>query len=73
MNTGHRGTLATIHASSCSQAISRLAALANRVPGSPGIDATEQEVRSSLDIIIHISRQGGRRHVGEILLLRELE
>lgn len=69
MNTGHRGTLATIHASSCTQAVSRLAALANRTSGSPGIDATEREVRASLDTIVFITRASGRRHVGEILTL----
>jgi len=73
MNTGHRGTLATIHASSCQQAISRLAALANRTPGSPGIDATEREVRASLDTVVFISRSDGRRHIAEILPLRHLK
>jgi len=69
MNTGHRGTPATIHASSCAQAIARLAALANRVPGSPGKEATEREVRSLLDTVVFIARENGRRHVGEILSL----
>jgi pilus assembly protein CpaF len=69
MNTGHRGTLATIHASSCHQAIGRLAALANRTNGSPGIDATEREVRSSLDMIVFITRATGRRQIGDILTL----
>lgn len=73
MNTGHRGTLATIHASSCHQAIGRLASLANRTVGSPGIDATEREVRSSLDTIVFITRDGGRRHIAEILALSQLE
>jgi pilus assembly protein CpaF len=73
MNTGHRGTLATIHASSCAQAIVRLAALANRWPGSPGIEAAEREVRSSLDTIVLISREGGRRHVHEVLSLQGCE
>ena len=73
MNTGHRGTLATIHANSCAQAISRLAALANRTPGSPGIDATEREVRASLDTVVFISRDGGRRHVREVLSLQHCE
>jgi len=71
MNTGHRGTLATIHASSCTQAIARLAALANRVTGSPGIEATEREVRKSLDMVTFISRSEGYRHVGEILSLAQ--
>ena len=73
MNTGHRGTLATIHASSCAQAVVRLAALANRVPGSPGIEATEREVRRSIDTIVFIARDGGRRHVREIVSLAESE
>jgi pilus assembly protein CpaF len=71
MNTGHRGTLATIHASGCIQAIARLAALANRVSVSPGIEATELEVRKSLDMVAFISRSEGHRHVGEILSLAQ--
>jgi len=71
MHTGHRGTLATIHASSCVQAIVRLAALANRVPGSSGIDTAECEVRNSLDAIVCVSRDCGRRQVREILSLPE--
>ena len=69
MNTGHRGTLATIHASGCIQAIVRLAALADRVSAKPGIDATEREVRNSLDLVAFISRSEGHRHIEEILYL----
>jgi len=67
MNTGHRGTLSTIHASSCDQAIVRLATLSNRAAGSSGIEASEREVRDSIDLVVFVSRQTGRRHVSEIL------
>jgi pilus assembly protein CpaF len=67
LNTGHRGMLATIHASSGGGAFRRLATLALR--GSAYQDETqiEREIHSSMNQVVHLSREGGRRHVQEIL------
>lgn len=67
MNTGHRGTLATIHASSAEEAIHRLAALAMRGSGSLGIAAIEAEIERCLDLIVYISRQSGMRVIDGLL------
>lgn len=66
MNTGHRGTLATIHANNAEQALHRLGALASR--GDVSADAREirEEVQRCLDLVVHIARINGRRFVREI-------
>src|SRR6266702_301844 len=48
MNTGHQGTLATIHASSAEEAIHRLATLAMRGSGALGLAAIEAEIERCL-------------------------
>ena len=69
MNTGHRGTLATIHASSAEEAIHRLAALAMRASGGLGISTVEAEIERSLDLIVYISRKDGKRVIESVLEL----
>jgi pilus assembly protein CpaF len=68
-NTGHRGTLATIHASSAEEAIYRLATLALRSGSGVTLQAIEQDVRRGLDTVIHIHREHGRRKIRQILEL----
>jgi pilus assembly protein CpaF len=69
MNTGHRGTLATIHASSAEEAIHRLATLAMRASGSLSLSAIESEIERCLDLIVYISRRNGTRVVEGLLEL----
>lgn len=67
MNTGHRGTLATIHASSAEEAIHRVATLVMRGSSGQSIDAIKDDVRRGIDLIAYIHREQGRRRVHEIL------
>ncbi len=69
MNTGHRGTLATIHASGPQEAVHRLAALAMRASGGVALETLEKEVERCLDLIVYISRRGGIRVVESLLEL----
>jgi pilus assembly protein CpaF len=69
MNTGHRGTLATIHASSAKEALHRLGALALRGDASGDIRGVGEEVRRCLDLVVHVARTDGRRFVREIQTL----
>jgi pilus assembly protein CpaF len=67
LNTGHRGSLSTIHANSAVDALRRLAQLATR--GSGGgvpVQDVESECRRSIDVIVHIVNQTGWRHITEI-------
>jgi pilus assembly protein CpaF len=67
MNTGHRGTLATIHASSANEAIHRLAGLAMRMVGGLGISSVESEVKRCLHLVVYIARREGSRAIEEVL------
>jgi pilus assembly protein CpaF len=67
MNTGHRGTLATIHAGSPQAALRRLAILAVRGSQQLALTEAEEEVRSSVSMVVQLERHGGRRQVTEVL------
>jgi pilus assembly protein CpaF len=66
MNTGHRGTLATIHANSAEEALRRLGSLALRGDVSTDTRGIREEVERCLSLVVHIARTGGRRFVREI-------
>jgi pilus assembly protein CpaF len=66
MNTGHRGTLATIHANSATEALHRLATLALRGDSHADAHRMTEEVERSLDMVVHIARMDGKRFVREI-------
>jgi pilus assembly protein CpaF len=70
MNTGHRGTLATIHASSAEEAIHRLATLVMRGSVGLSLDAIREDVRRGIDLIAYIQREHGRRRVHQVLDMR---
>jgi pilus assembly protein CpaF len=71
MNTGHRGTLATIHAGSPSEAVNRLAALATRsVNGGTRNDAI-RDLYLVLDTVVYIARRNGVRLVQKIRHVRK--
>lgn len=67
MNTGHRGALATIHASSAKGALLRLRTLLMR--GTPSLRPSEAdaEIYSSIQRVIHIDRHGTHRQVQQVL------
>ena len=66
MNTGHRGTLATIHASSATEALYRLETLALRGDSHADAHRVKGDVERSLDMVVHIARMDGKRFVREI-------
>jgi pilus assembly protein CpaF len=67
LNTGHRGSLTTIHANSAKDALHRLSQLAMRSSGNVLLQNIEEECRRSINILVHISRTGHQRAVTEIL------
>jgi len=67
MNTGHRGTLATIHASSAEEAVHRLATLVMRGSNGMNMEAIKADVRRGIDLIIYIHREQGKRRIGQVL------
>jgi pilus assembly protein CpaF len=67
MNTGHDGSLSTVHANSAADALARLCSLVlQEVPGWP-LEAIHDQVRRSIDVVVHVGRSvGNERRVIEI-------
>jgi pilus assembly protein CpaF len=70
MNTGHRGTLATIHASSAEEAVHRLATLVMRGSNGMNMDAIKADVRRGIDLVVYIHRDQGRRRIQQVIDVR---
>jgi pilus assembly protein CpaF len=67
LNTGHRGSLSTIHANSAGDALRRLAQLAMRGSGGVQLRDIEEECRRSIDVVVHVANVDGTRAVREIV------
>lgn len=67
LNTGHSGTLSTVHASSAQQAISRFTSCVLQSGVELPYLAIKNNIGDSLNIIIQIERRPGRRFVSEVL------
>lgn len=71
MNTGHRGTLATVHASGTEEALHRLAMLSLRDSSGLTLTMAESEVAKCIDIVAFVRRDNGLRSVREIRHLHQ--
>ncbi len=69
-NTGHSGSLATIHANSAEKALHRFANLVIRSHPQTTFTDTEAEIGDAVDFVVHIERKPGRRVIREVLALR---
>jgi pilus assembly protein CpaF len=69
-NTGHAGSLATIHANSAEKALHRFANLVMRNHAQTTFSDTEAEIAEAVDFVVHVERQPSRRIVREVLGLR---
>ncbi|MGA7920766.1 MAG: ATPase, T2SS/T4P/T4SS family [Candidatus Acidiferrales bacterium] len=67
LNTGHSGTLSTVHANSATQAISRFATCVLQSGVEMPYRAIKTNIADSLNIIIQIERRPGVRFVSEVL------
>src|ERR1700757_4501694 len=69
-NTGHAGSMATIHANSAEKALHRFANLVMRSHAQSTFSDTEAEIAEAVDFVVHVERQPGRRVIREVLALR---
>jgi pilus assembly protein CpaF len=67
MNTGHDGSMATVHANSAIDAVARVCSLVlQEVPGWP-LQAIHDQVRRSIDVVVHVGRTSdNKRQVIEV-------
>lgn len=70
INTGHEGSMASIHANSSYAALSRLETLVLTAGTGWPIDAIRMQIASTIDYVIQMTRTGGRRVISEILELQ---
>jgi len=66
MNTGHDGSLTTIHANSSRDAVQRLESMLGMANANMGTKAIRQQISSAIDMIVQIARfsDGTRRVTG---------
>ena len=67
LNTGHGGSLTTIHANNAESALSRLASCAMQGGGDLPWEVTCRGVTDGISMVIHMTRREGRRYVEEAL------
>ena len=65
LNTGHRGSICTIHANSPDEALWRLETLALSA-GNTSELAVSRQLRASIDLIVQMTRDGSNRRISEI-------
>ncbi len=65
MNTGHDGSLSTVHANGPDDALWRIETLALS-DGGPGELAVRRQLRSAVDLVVHLTRRGVTRRVESI-------
>lgn len=69
VNTGHPGSISTIHADSPERAIDQLALLVMETGTRMGWDDVTRYVQNSLDIVVQLNRSNGKRDVGSVMSL----
>ena len=71
MNTGHDGSMSTVHANTPRDAVSRLESLVMMCGMSMPLDAIRRNITSAINLVIHVSRMndGSRKvtHITEIM------
>lgn len=71
VNTGHPGSMTTIHADTPSRAIEQLALLVLQAGSRLSREDVRHYVRESIDVYVQLDRRGGRRRVAEVLVRAE--
>jgi pilus assembly protein CpaF len=69
LNTGHLGSMSTIHANSAEQALTRLAHCVLTANVGLPHRSTREAIALAIHIVAHIARVNGRRQVTELLAI----
>jgi pilus assembly protein CpaF len=67
LNTGHSGTLSTIHANSARQGLARFTSCVLQSGVELPYAAIKSNIGDSLDVVIQVERRPGRRFISEVL------
>jgi pilus assembly protein CpaF len=74
MNSGHTGSMSTIHANGAADALARLEAMVMTAGTGLTLEAVRRQIASAIHLVVHMRRDhsGGRR-VGEVLHVHGLD
>jgi pilus assembly protein CpaF len=67
LNTGHSGTLSTVHASSAKQGLARFTSCVLQSGVELPYRAIKTNIGDSVNVVIHLERRPGRRFISEVL------
>jgi pilus assembly protein CpaF len=73
LNTGHAGTLSTIHANSAKQGLARFTSCVLQSGVELPYRAIKTNIGDSLEVLVHVERRPGRRFISEVLELRRYD
>lgn len=73
LNTGHAGTLSTIHANSAKQALARFTSCVLQSGVELPYKAIKTNVGDSIEVLIHVERRPGKRFISEVLELKRYD
>jgi pilus assembly protein CpaF len=73
LNTGHSGTISTVHANSAAQGISRFTTCVLQSGVELPYRAIKTNIAESLNVIIHLERRPGRRTVSEVVEIQQYD
>src|SRR5580693_1851972 len=67
LNTGHSGTLSTIHANSAKQGLARFTSCVLQSGVGLPYRAVKTNIADSLNVVVHVERRPGRRFISEVV------
>ena len=73
LNTGHLGSLTTIHANAAEQALTRLAHCVLTVDVGFRLRSVREAIALAIHLVVHLARVGGRRVVTEVVAVRSYD
>jgi pilus assembly protein CpaF len=73
LNTGHSGTISTVHANSAAQSISRFTTCVLQSGVEIPYRAIKTNIAESLNIIVHLERRPGRRTVSGVVEIQQYD
>jgi pilus assembly protein CpaF len=73
LNTGHSGTISTVHANSAAQSISRFTTCVLQSGVEIPYRAIKTNIAESLNIIVHLERRPGRRTVSDVVEIQQYD
>ena len=73
LNTGHAGSLSTIHANSAEQALARFASCVVQSGIELPYQAVRYQIADAIDLVLHLERRRGQRVVEELITVGRYE